>query len=651
MPDSLFATHTAVSFKSYPLCVLVFLMLALPVNAQQDFESVMHGLLAKRPTTYKSLDSTLRRFKRDTVKLNTFIAEAETNEYPEGRSYALNQLGTVFRNRSEFKRAIALHQEALLLSESIENAELQVFSLNMLGVAYRRSDAIRTALDYNQRALEIADTVQRPSLHIKRNINVALNSIGNLYSTLGQYDLAISQFQRALQLEEELNNTLGLAINNQNIGECLMFKGDLEGALDRYRRSLALNDDINNDFGRVICQNSIAQIHLKQGEAEKALELLERIKAPATELGDKFLLSSVLINTGWALLEANRLNEAEGYMKQGLDMAVESNLPSMIIFGNQHLSDLEHAKGNDRKALEYYKEADRMDKAIINERNVRYMNDIILKYQTEKKNNQISDLAKENELVRLRLRKNQTTILVSALLIGLIGTILFIMYRQYQSNQEKRVIGLEQHMLRSQMNPHFLFNSLNSIKLYIINNDKKNAVHYLNKFSKLVRRILEGSSMKEIALAEELETVELYLNIEKIRFSDEINYDINIADGLNPELIKIPSMVLQPFLENAIWHGLSAKEGEKNIWLNITNKDDMHLLISVIDNGVGRKASERLKESRVLKRKSVGIDITKERLANFAKDFQNDFNVEILDLFDDQGMPKGTKVVLEIPMV
>ena len=148
-----------------------------------------------------------------------------------------------------------------------------------------------------------------------------------------------------------------------------------------------------------------------------------------------------------------------------------------------------------------------------------------------------------------------------------------------------------------------------------------------------------------------METVELYLNIEKIRFSDEINYDINIADGLNPELIKIPSMVLQPFLENAIWHGLSAKEGEKNIWLNIANKDDMLLLISVIDNGVGRKASERLKESRVLKRKSVGIDITKERLANFAKDFQNDFNVEILDLFDDQGMPKGTKVVLEIPMV
>jgi len=212
-------------------------------------------------------------------------------------------------------------------------------------------------------------------------------------------------------------------------------------------------------------------------------------------------------------------------------------------------------------------------------------------------------------------------------------------------------MSLEQNMLRSQMNPHFLFNSLNSIKLYIINNDKKNAVHYLNKFSKLVRRILDGSSLKETSLAEELETAELYLNIENIRFPEGIDYAIAIQDDIDPERIKIPSLVLQPFLENAIWHGLSTKQGEKKLRLDVLRKDDNHMLIRIVDNGVGRSASEKIRESRVLKRKSVGIDNTKERLANFAKGFQNGFDVEIIDLYDNQGSARGTKVVLEIPTV
>ena len=279
------------------------------------------------------------------------------------------------------------------------------------------------------------------------------------------------------------------------------------------------------------------------------------------------------------------------------------------------------------------------------------MTDIIVRYEAEKKNNQISVLAKENEIVRLRLRKNQTTLLVSALIVGLISSILYILYRQYQSKNEKRVLSLEQNMLRSQMNPHFLFNSLNSIKLYIINNEQKNAVHYLNKFSKLVRKILEASSVREIPLSDELETVELYMNIENIRFSNEIDFKISMDKDVSPDNIKVPSLTLQPFLENALWHGLSPKEGEKQIHLNIKKNGDHHITIEITDNGIGRTAAQANKENRVLKRKSVGIRITKERLANFARDYQNKFDVQIVDLFDKEGHPKGTKVVLEIPTV
>ena len=633
------------------ICILTCSSFSFFVPQNTDVEQSIQKIIQTNPKLYTEIDETLRFLKRDTVAINQILTELDKSIYPEVVSYLINQKGTVYRYLSEFKIALKLHQEGLDLAQQIKNKEFEVYSLNMIGVVYRRTDAIKTALDYNQRALEVAESIDEPTVHIKRNINVALNSIGNLYKTLGQYDLAIAQFARALELEGQLENKLGLAINNQNIGDCLEQKGDLDGALVQYQKSLALNEEINNNYGKVFSKNGIAQVYLKRNKYPEALALLEQLKDPISKIKDKLIWSAILINTGWAHMELGNLNQAEVEMQNGLKMAIDNTLPRYIVYAKRLLSQLESKKGNHQKALAYFKEAEKLDKEIKDERNVRYINDLILRYESEKRDNEISSLANENELVKLRLRRNQTTILVSTLVIGLVGTILFIMYRQYQSNYEKKVMSLEQNMLRSQMNPHFLFNSLNSIKLYIINNDKKNAVHYLNKFSKLVRRILDGSSLKETSLAEELETVELYLNIENIRFSEHIDYSISIEDGIDPEHVKIPSLVLQPFLENAIWHGLSAKEGDKKLWLNITRKDDIHMLISIIDNGVGRAVSEKIKENRVLKRKSVGIDNTKERLANFAKDYQYGFDVEIIDLYDDEGNAKGTKVVLEIPTI
>ncbi|WP_245812822.1 tetratricopeptide repeat protein [Flagellimonas flava] len=647
-------TIPQISFQKNTLIFLLLLLMGWFSQAQEvpeAFKEKTERLIQMRPKTYLVLNTELKSEKRDTTLLRYFANQCEENNYLEGQAYALDHIGTKYRNISSFKKAADLHQEALQIAEQANNVELKVLSLNMLGVVYRRSDAIKTALDYNQQALELAEEVENPSHHILRSINVSLNCIGGLYQTLEQYDLAILQFKRALKLEEELGNKLGLAINHQNIGDCLENKGDLDGALENYRKSLAYNEDINSAFGKAFCKNSLAQIYLKQDMPYAALVLLEPLHEQAQSIGDFYLTSSVFINTGWAQTALGSFNKAEKLIQDGLEMAQNHNLPSNILYGYQKMSDLESARGDFKAAYDYYKRADEYDEEISSATNFRYMNDVIVRYEADKKNNQISVLAKENEIVRLRLRKNQTTLLVSALIVGLISSILYILYRQYQSKNEKRVLSLEQNMLRSQMNPHFLFNSLNSIKLYIINNEQKNAVHYLNKFSKLVRKILEASSLKEISLAEELETVELYMNIENIRFSNEIDFNINIGDGINPENIKIPSLALQPFLENSLWHGLSPKEGEKKICLNVKQKSPGHITLEIIDNGVGRGAAQVNKENRVLKRKSVGIRITKERFANFSKDYQNNFDVDIVDLFDEQGKPKGTKVVLDIPTI
>ncbi|WP_435624202.1 tetratricopeptide repeat protein [Flagellimonas sp.] len=645
-------------FTKHPLGVFFlfqfFLWPTLHVHSQnisEDFKERVEILTKTKPKTYLKLETELEKVRWDTTLMRYFTNQSRQENYLEGMAFGLNQIGTKYRNTSQYKKAADLHQEALEISEKINNVEFQVLSLNMLGVVYRRTDAIKTGLDFHQKALEMAENVKDPSHHIKRHINISLNSIGNLYQSLEQYDLAITQFQRALKLEGELNNKLGLAINHQNIGECLELKEDLEGALENYRKSLAYNEEINSDFGRTICKNALARVYLKQAMPYAALVLLEPLHEVAQRNGDFFITSSVFINTGWAHTELGNYKKAENFINQGITMAQNHNMPSNVLYGYQKLSDFQLAKGNYQKAYEYYKKADEYEDEIASATNLRYMTDIIVRYEAEKKNNQISVLAKENEIVRLRLRKNQTTLLVSALVVGLISCILYILYRQYQSKNEKRVLSLEQNMLRSQMNPHFLFNSLNSIKLYIINNEQKNAVHYLNKFSKLVRKILEASSVKEIPLSEELETVELYMNIENIRFSNEIDFKITMDEDICPESIKVPSLTLQPFLENSLWHGLSPKEGEKKIHLNVKKQGDHHINIEIVDNGIGRTAAQTNKENRVLKRKSVGIRITKERLANFAKDYQNKFDVHIVDLFDKEGSPQGTKVILEIPTV
>ena len=215
---------------------------------------------------------------------------------------------------------------------------------------------------------------------------------------------------------------------------------------------------------------------------------------------------------------------------------------------------------------------------------------------------------------------------------------------------KQEIADLKLKALRSQMNPHFIFNSLNSIKLYIINNEKENAVYYLNKFAKLIRKILTASTEKEISLEEEIETSQLYLNIENIRFSNEIEFTTNIDPNINLGVIRIPSLILQPFLENALWHGLSSKKGRKKIELSVTAKNDNYVTISITDNGVGRAASKKINDKKITSQKSVGIDITKERLSNFYKSFPDNYKLKIIDLKNKDMPNKGTQVVIDIPL-
>ena len=637
--------------KTITCCIIcIYFSYSYSQNKTLTFNDSLKVLINLSPKDYASIEQIMSNAKYDSTQMKALIRKANTLNYPEAECFGLNSLGIIYRNLSLYEKAIDAHQNAIKTAEISENKELQVISFNLLGVVYRRMDLVKPALDYHKKALDIANSFKNPSEELKHSIAVSQNSMGNIYLALKQYDLAQKQFNKSLIIEKEANNLLGLAINYQNIGYAKEAKGELNEALLDYEKSLEYNDQINSEIGRVICYNSIAQVYIKQEKYYKAKQIIEEALEKALKVGDQFYIASSYNNLGWVQDKLNLDKDSEVNLKKALQIGEKYGLKSSIVEANMHLSDLFHKKKDFEKAMAYYKNSIELEETISNERNLQYVNDIIVQYENEIKNNQIKALANENEMVKSKLERNQKIFWYA--LLGLIITsgIILAINRNRQLKHEKQLLTLEQDMLRNQMNPHFIFNSLNSIKLYIINNEKENAVYYLNKFSKLIRKILIASTEKEISLEDELDTMQLYMNIENIRFSNEINFNIEIDPNINTSSIKVPSMILQPFLENALWHGLSSKKEQKSITLCITKATETHVTITITDNGIGREASEKINSKKLIKRKSVGISLTKSRLANFSKGYSHSYKFDIQDVLDQNNAIAGTKVIIDIPI-
>jgi tetratricopeptide (TPR) repeat protein len=637
------------------LCVILLITSNtsyIHANNSKDsiFENTLNYVVKSKPKTYKEIDSLFADFNKDSLKMKDLQYKAKSIKYPEAEAYAMNSLGIIYRNVSHYEKALEAHQKAYALAELVGNIELEVNSLNMIGVVYRRMDVIKPALDYHKKALDIANKVEKPSRSLKASIAVSQNSMGNIYLTLKQFDLAVEEFEKALIIEKELNNRLGLAINYQNLGYADEVNGKFDLALKNYKRSLDYNNQIDSDVGRVICYNSIGQVYIKQKKYTDAKTIIEEGLKKAIHINDQFYISSCYINLGWTLMEMKDYKAAEENLKRGLTIAENYSLKTAIVEASSKLSQLYNKTGDYKAAMFYYKNAIELEKTIFNERNMQYVSDIIIQYENEAKNKKIKALASQNEMMNSKLERNQKIFWFTLLGLLLIAGVVIAFNRNQQLKQEKQILTLEQDMLRSQMNPHFIFNSLNSIKLYIINNEKENAVYYLNKFSKLIRKILIASTEKEMTLEDELDTMKLYMNIENIRFSNEIDFQIEVDKSINTSNIRVPSLILQPFLENALWHGLSSKENNKEIVMNVTKPSKDFITIIITDNGIGRKESNRINENKILKRKSVGIAITKARLANFSKSFANDYKIDIEDLYDANGSATGTKVIVNIPI-
>ncbi len=228
-----------------------------------------------------------------------------------------------------------------------------------------------------------------------------------------------------------------------------------------------------------------------------------------------------------------------------------------------------------------------------------------------------------------------------------------MLYNRYQLKQkskfELKAIQMELKALRAQINPHFTFNIMTSIQHYILDNQPDAAQKYLGKFARLVRSVLDNSETPLVTIEEDLKALDLYVELDTLRFENNFDYKKIIDEEIDVGFDRIPAMLLQPHVENAIWHGLQHKEGKGKITVELKRQEDM-LLCSIEDNGVGRKKAQELQSANKTKHKSMGMFISRERLRIINSKNKSNLNVNVRDLEDANGKALGTRIELFVPI-
>ncbi|MFH2143171.1 MAG: histidine kinase [Bacteroidota bacterium] len=270
--------------------------------------------------------------------------------------------------------------------------------------------------------------------------------------------------------------------------------------------------------------------------------------------------------------------------------------------------------------------------------------DLQTRYETAEKEQKIDLLQRENQIQQLENSNNRLLLIVLVIIISVIVFMGIILYRQNKLRTEQHVQSLQQKMLRLQMNPHFIFNAMGAILEYIYDKEPLKAGSYLSNFSRLFRFILESSNKDYISLSEEIEMLEYYVQLQKLRFKESFDYSFEIDETIEPDVYYLPPMLLQPFVENAIEHGLRKLNSGGMITIAVIKQDNV-LLIEIMDNGIGIYKSLTQTKGKYAEHKSMAINITRERLQLFNKRKKTNIRFEIKEHLEG-----GTIVIFNIPV-
>ncbi|MBA2421724.1 MAG: histidine kinase, partial [Chitinophagales bacterium] len=510
------------------------------------------------------------------------------------------------------------------------------------------------------------------------------NSIGLAYLGLKRYDEAYEYFSEAYMLDHLLNKPAKEAADLTNMCYALHGKGDRPDSL--YHKALKIGiqamdlcKKLDNKQLMITSIEAIALslVHLKR--YDESMRYQQQALSMAEELGSNPLIAEQLY------LIAQLYNYKGEYIK-----AIEYGLKSEQIAKEESLYMLFHdiynglttsyeKTGNWRKAFEYSKKLNE----VLDSTYQTQIAEQLKRFESEKKDNQINLLSSENELKEKQnqllkaqnkaahalLQRNRIFLVAAIIFIALLTALLYVLDRNRKTkimhirqlkhlneelNKQKEEILrvnniLELKALRAQMNPHFIFNCMSSIQECMLTGRTDDANTYLSKLSRLLRMVLEYSDDESVSLDKELEMLQLYLMLESVRLKEGFNYEIKVSEDIFPEEIKVPTLILQPFAENAIWHGLLNKKANRKLSICIDSDDDL-LTCIIEDNGIGRQ--QAMVNPLRRKHESKGIKLIEKRLQIInGNPSKNHSGIVIEDLYNDGKEASGTKVKIMLPLL
>lgn len=474
--------------------------------------------------------------------------------------------------------------------------------------------------------------------------------LGRVYHNLGDYDLEELYYERYIELADPYREKFVLFHIISRLGDIKREKGEFKEANEVYYKLVKLSKRANDSLRTANTLNRIAWGYYEAGNLEKSLEVYQEDLELSEIIGNKNLVANCLGNIGNIYRDWNYFEKAIEYYTLSIEVSREID----DVYNLSWLyKDISAMYANMGRYEEAYKKAvlhSAYNDTLLSEDYNRRLVEARTQYEREKTKGEI-------ELMQVKLQRNNYLIygLGGLSLLILVIAVLFIRTNRLRSKQRlekmnNRISTLTQKNLRAQMNPHFIFNTLNSIQYYVFQNDRIASNNYMTKFAKLIRQTLENSEQPAIPIDEEIKALELYLELESLRFKDKIEWKIDIEEDLDTYMYKIPTMLIQPYAENAIGHGLMHKEGKGYIHITLKQEKDS-ILCTIEDNGIGRKKAMEIKKSNGGKHKSMGTSITESRLRLVNSLYGKNMKVKYTDLKDEQGNPCGTKVEISIPII
>jgi tetratricopeptide (TPR) repeat protein len=501
-----------------------------------------------------------------------------------------------FTKKTEYFKAIA-NSHINSLNEYISKSYLD------LGKLYMDWDKPGIALDYFKKSISTCNEISYP-----RGIAESLLAIGNVYYLDGKYDSAYRSFQLALKSFQEINYRPGIGEGYYHLGQ--------------YYFSL----------GKYVMSNRMFQ---------KALKIFEELQIQKNMAETYAQIGSIL------LIEINTIAALDWFNKS-VDIATELSLQKTLSISHKAMSDIYSLQGNTEKAFSHYRDFIVARDALNTIESNRQIAEIEANYESEKQENQIYLLEQENRLNALKLERSHYVMISLGGLALLLMLAAFIVIHNERLKSTQRNLILQQKLLRTQMNPHFIFNSLANIQSFIFLNETSIANTYLSRFAVLLRSILESSRSELTPLSKEITTIENYLELQKLRFQNKFDYILKVDENIETEMIKIPPMLAQPFIENCIEHGLQYKESKGHVTILVQQTIPNALQIIIEDDGIGRKKAREMMEQQNPDHKSMATEITRDRVNIINKKYKQKIKISIFDLMDDSKNALGTRVLIEL---